>query len=191
MFPFKPVKPPMHAQSVTQSCLAFCDPVDCSPLSASVHGIFQVRIVEWVAISSSPGHLPEPEIKPASLALAGGFFTTQPPGKPTSFHIHWINHSHVQNVYHLVRTSHPKKLIGRCGTLKSAGIWPLNQGQRWLLFLLRKRMLLLHRQRKITSNIFKTNQILNRVTTVMSWLQSKKPFSSGSWLIITPLYVFS
>ena len=71
-----------------QSCLAFCDPVDCSPLSASVHGIFQVRIVEWVAISSSPGHLPEPEIKPASLALAGGFFTTQPPGKPTSFHIH-------------------------------------------------------------------------------------------------------
>ena len=30
----------------------------------------------------SPGHLPRPGIKPASPALAGGFFTTEPPGKP-------------------------------------------------------------------------------------------------------------
>ena len=35
----------------------------------------------------SPGDLPNPGIKPASLAplaLAGGFFTTVPPGKPTA-----------------------------------------------------------------------------------------------------------
>ena len=30
----------------------------------------------------SPGHLPDPGIEPASLALAGGYFTTEPPGKP-------------------------------------------------------------------------------------------------------------
>ena len=29
----------------------------------------------------SPGDLPNPEIKPTSPALAGGFFTTEPPGK--------------------------------------------------------------------------------------------------------------
>ena len=29
-----------------------------------------------------PGDLPEPGIGPASPALAGGFFTTEPPGKP-------------------------------------------------------------------------------------------------------------
>ena len=29
----------------------------------------------------TPGDLPDPEIKPTSLALAGGFFTTEPPGK--------------------------------------------------------------------------------------------------------------
>ena len=29
-----------------------------------------------------PGDLPVPGIKPAFLALAGGFFTTEPPGKP-------------------------------------------------------------------------------------------------------------
>ena len=32
-----------------------CDPIDGSPLSFSVHGIFQARILEWVAISSSRG----------------------------------------------------------------------------------------------------------------------------------------
>jgi len=30
----------------------------------------------------SPGDLPDPEIEPTSLALAGGFFTTEPPEKP-------------------------------------------------------------------------------------------------------------
>ena len=29
----------------------------------------------------SPGDLPNPRIEPVSLALAGGFFTTEPPGK--------------------------------------------------------------------------------------------------------------
>ena len=32
----------------------------------------------------SPGDLSEPGIEPASPALAGGFFTTKPPGKPTT-----------------------------------------------------------------------------------------------------------
>ena len=30
----------------------------------------------------SPGDLPNPGIKPESPALAGGFLTTEPPGKP-------------------------------------------------------------------------------------------------------------
>ena len=32
-----------------------CDPVECSPPGFSVCGIFQARILEWVAISSSRG----------------------------------------------------------------------------------------------------------------------------------------
>ena len=31
--------------------LTLCDPMDCSPASSPVHGIFQGRILEWVAIS--------------------------------------------------------------------------------------------------------------------------------------------
>ena len=33
----------------------FCDPMDCSPSSSSVYGIFQARILEWVDISFSRG----------------------------------------------------------------------------------------------------------------------------------------
>ena len=36
-----------------QLCWTLCDPVDCSPPGSSVHGIFQARILEWAAISSS------------------------------------------------------------------------------------------------------------------------------------------
>ena len=36
---------------VAQSCPALCNPMDCSLPGSSVHGIFQARILEWVAIS--------------------------------------------------------------------------------------------------------------------------------------------
>ena len=38
---------------VTQWCLTFCNPMDCSLPGSSVHGIFQARVLEWVAISFS------------------------------------------------------------------------------------------------------------------------------------------
>ena len=34
----------------TQSCLALCDTMVCSPPGSSVHEILQARILEWVAI---------------------------------------------------------------------------------------------------------------------------------------------
>ena len=44
----------MHAQSL-QLCQTLCNPMDCSPPGSSVHGIFQARILGWVAMSSSRG----------------------------------------------------------------------------------------------------------------------------------------
>ena len=38
---------------VAQSCPTLCDPVDCSLPGSSVHGIFQARVLEWVAIAFS------------------------------------------------------------------------------------------------------------------------------------------
>ena len=49
--------------------------MDCSPPGPSVHGIFQAGILEQIAISFL-GELPDPEIQSASVALAGGFFTS-------------------------------------------------------------------------------------------------------------------
>ena len=41
--------------SIPQSRLTLCDPMDYNLPGSSVHGIFQARILEWVAISSSRG----------------------------------------------------------------------------------------------------------------------------------------
>ena len=38
---------------VAQSCLTLSDPVDCSPPGSSIRGIFQARVLEWVAIAFS------------------------------------------------------------------------------------------------------------------------------------------
>ena len=66
--------------SDTQSCPALCEPMDCSLTDSSLHGIFQARIVNWVVIFYYR-HLLNQGIKPVPPALAGGFFTTVPPGK--------------------------------------------------------------------------------------------------------------
>ena len=47
------VLPLPRQRSVTQLCPTLCHPMDHSPPSSSAHGIFQARILEWVAISSS------------------------------------------------------------------------------------------------------------------------------------------
>ena len=38
---------------VTQSCPTLSDPMDCSLLGSSIHGIFQARVLEWGAIAFS------------------------------------------------------------------------------------------------------------------------------------------
>ena len=51
---------------VAQACQTLCDPMNCSLSGSSVHGIFQARVLEWVAISfsrgsSGPRELPNPK----------------------------------------------------------------------------------------------------------------------------------
>ena len=58
----------VHAKSL-QSCLALWDSMDCRPPDSSVRGILQARILEWVAMPSSRGNLPDAGIEPGSPAL--------------------------------------------------------------------------------------------------------------------------
>ena len=46
---------PGKMSEVAQSCLTLCNPMDGSPPGSSVHGIFQARVLQWVAISFSRG----------------------------------------------------------------------------------------------------------------------------------------
>ena len=66
---------------VALSCPTLWDPMDGSPLGSSVHGIFQVRILEWIAISFSRD-LPGPGIEPVSPALQVDSLPAEPSGKP-------------------------------------------------------------------------------------------------------------
>ena len=67
--------------SLTQSCPAL-----------QTQGLWPTRLLSlafprqecWSGLPCSPGDGPDPGIKPASPALAGGFFTSEPAGKPGS-----------------------------------------------------------------------------------------------------------
>ena len=57
-----------------------CDPMDCSLLGFSVHGILPARILEWVTFST-PRDLPNPEIEPMSSVspvLRADYLPTEP-----------------------------------------------------------------------------------------------------------------
>ena len=60
---------------VAQSCPILCDPMDCSSLGSSVHGILQARILEWVTIPFSRGSS-QPRDGIQVSCTAGRFFIT-------------------------------------------------------------------------------------------------------------------
>ena len=66
-----------------QSCPTLCNAMDCNPSGYSVHEIFQARILEWVAISSSRGSSQSRDQTPTFWvsALQAESFTTEPSGK--------------------------------------------------------------------------------------------------------------
>ena len=67
---------------VTQSCLTLCDLMDCSPSGPSLFTEFS-RQEYWNGLPfPSPGHLPNPGIKPRSPTWKAQSLPTEPPGKP-------------------------------------------------------------------------------------------------------------
>ena len=73
----------MHAQ-LLQLCPTLCNPMDYSPPGSLVHGIFQARILEWVAMPFSRGSSwPRDQTHISWIScFAGRFFAIEPPGKP-------------------------------------------------------------------------------------------------------------
>ena len=57
-----------------------CDPMDCSVPGSSVDGIFQARVLEWVAISISRGSS-QPKDRTRISGIASRFFTSWATGE--------------------------------------------------------------------------------------------------------------
>lgn len=63
------------------SPVRLCDAMDCSLPGSSTHGIFQARVLKWVAISSSRTSS-RPMIETRSPTLQADTLASEPPGKP-------------------------------------------------------------------------------------------------------------
>ena len=66
---------------VAQLCPTLCNTMDCSLPGSSIHAAFQVRILEWVAVSFTRGILPTQGLNPG-LPQCGQTLLSEPPGKP-------------------------------------------------------------------------------------------------------------
>ena len=66
---------------VDESCQTLCNPMDYSLPGSSVHGIFQARILAWVAISFSRGSS-QPRDQIQSSASRADALPSETPGKP-------------------------------------------------------------------------------------------------------------
>ena len=56
----------------------------------TVHGVFQARILEWVAISFSRGSFPNPGIEPGSSALQADALPSELQGPINVFFISYV-----------------------------------------------------------------------------------------------------
>ena len=61
---------------VAQSCPTLSNPMDCSLPGSSIHGIFQARVLEWVAIAFSEIMDSKTEIIADSARHAGRHFSS-------------------------------------------------------------------------------------------------------------------
>ena len=98
-------------------CLTLCEVMDYSPPHTTAHRIVQARIREWVAISSSRSSS-WPRDWASISCIAGGFFTTEPPGKIRSISSKhtkvcmWQIHS-LYHIHHWKTESFPRKIRTR------------------------------------------------------------------------------
>ena len=82
---------------VAQLCLTLCDPMDCSLPGSSVHGIFQARVLEWVAIFFSK-RSSQPRDRNWVSTLQADVLLSEPLGGQVS-HISGIKQYCLPNLY--------------------------------------------------------------------------------------------
>ena len=99
------VKVKESESEVAQSCPTLCNPMDCSLSGSSVHGIFQARVLEWIAISFSRGSS-RPRNRTQVSRIAGRHFyrLSQVLNKETQRQVqYYYNFKVVMNVKDIVK----------------------------------------------------------------------------------------
>ena len=97
---------------VAQLCLTLWDPMDCSLPGSSVHGIFQARILEWVAIAFSRGSSRPRDWNRVSC-IVGRHFTVSINSSNEysgliSFRIDWFDFLTVQVIFKILSSLIPQ-----------------------------------------------------------------------------------
>ena len=123
--------------------------MDSSPPGSSVHGILQARILEWVAISFSRGSS-QPRDHTLAFRMAGGFFITEPPGKPP---LSWFCHS--SYTYPFIHRSEINTHIYFSSLFSTRNICPtgLGKGRRSILWL--------HQEENAFQHMFSIGALIN------------------------------
>ena len=100
----------MNSESeVAQSCPTLRNPMDCSPPGSSIHGIFQTRVLEWVAIAflgyynSTRGLR---SVAQSCLTLCDPM-NCSTPGLPVHHQLPKFTQTHVHRVSDAIQPSHP------------------------------------------------------------------------------------
>ena len=92
--------------SVAQLCATLCGPMNCSPPGSSIHGIFQARILEQVAISySRESSEPSDRTGISWVSCIGGWIVYQF-HHLGSLHTHTHTHTHIHTHTHTHTYTH-------------------------------------------------------------------------------------
>ena len=93
---------------VAQSCPTLRDPMDCSLPDSSVHGIFQAKVLEWVAIAFSKRCLSDQirSIAQSCLTLCDPM-NRSTLGLPVHHQLPEFTQTHVHRVSDAIQPSHP------------------------------------------------------------------------------------
>ena len=79
-------------REVAQSCPILSNSMDCSPPGSSVHGIFQARVLEWVAIAFSSHVLEWLLSKRLEIASVGEDVEERGPLCTVGEGVNWCSH---------------------------------------------------------------------------------------------------
>ena len=97
-----------------------CDSMDCSLPDSSIHGIFQARILEWVAISFSRG-FSRPRDRTPIFCIAGRFFTSEPTEKLPCLHLIYFHDMGCLSSLPVKPGSEPPDVAGKSVSGERAG----------------------------------------------------------------------